>query len=532
MKTETQYALRKDLRPDPNQPRKDFPAAEQEELRENIKANDIQDALIVRADPEKKTKWMIVEGERRWRIAGELKLDRLPIAVREFKDEGEVRNYQRIVGTQRLNLSALEAATAFGAALEAARAANPKLSVTDFAAAQGVARAVAYETLALLKVSAPVKAALAAGKLDASKARVFAKVPPAEHARLLKVATEVDHYDGTTMSVRQLEKVVTREYSRQLNGAPFDPKATYETKGTEGSPHVKGKAGLFQPCAECPARSGNIEGLEGNPNVCTNVGCFASKVKAHTEAVLAKAHAEGARVVGAEEYARQRYAKFQPADETVYEAKGKTLGQLAKAAKIAPVVTVNAEGRVVEVFTNEDVAQIRKAAGIKEDDYRSNEKAQFKKRKKREAAFEAVAKAATAKILDKLVGKTLEPKLWSLLTDAIAQEAGIERTTFVAKRRGLAKTQTEATETLEAWLTSKERTDRDRQQFIVEILLCASWNGGGWHETKFSDAFQAAAKLAGVKLEKLQPEGGRRKAEGGSQKSEAGRRRAAKKKKK
>ena len=240
-----EFALLKDLRPDPQQPRKDFPAAEQAALRESIRASGVQEALVVRADPEKKTRWLIVEGERRWRVAGELKLARVPIAPRAFADEAAVRTYQRIAGTQRLNLSALEEAAALDRELQARQQANPKFSITDLAAAIGKARATTYELLSLLKLPPPVRAALEAGTINPSQATRIALVPGASRqVELLKWLEEEVEYNGV-VSVRALEAQVAREYPKDLARAAMEKNGVkFEREKRNLTPRQKAKAGV------------------------------------------------------------------------------------------------------------------------------------------------------------------------------------------------------------------------------------------------------------------------------------------------
>lgn len=490
MKTETQHALTKDLRPDPEQPRKTFPP--DPDFDESTKLNGIVEALTVREDPEKKTKWLIVAGERRWRRAVELKLERVPIAPREFANEKELRNFQRIVDTQRLNLSDLDRAADLDRELKRRQKGNPKFSISDLGAALGIPRATIYESFKLLKLSPPIVAAMKKGELDASKARLLAIVPAEKHAGLLKYATE-ERYNSEPPSVRMLAERIERQYCRQLSAAPWKH-ADAELVKSAG------------PCSTCPKRSGNIEGMEGNPNICTDTKCFASKQTAHTMRVLSEAKAAGRRTVPSEEYARKRYSSFTKAEDKCYDegAKGRTLAQLAKAAQIAPAVTVDEEGQPLEVFTNDDVAKIKKAAGIKERSYsgggRNNAAAKAYQKKKKQ--FTAAAQAATATILEKEVGLACSAGLWKLMCRGAYHATDIEKNAFVAKRRGLARGVNEAREGLKKWID--QTTDgRELARMTVELLVCASWDKGRWQTCDWSNDFKAACKLAGVNLDKL-----------------------------
>lgn len=498
IKTQPQLALRKDLRPDPNQPRKEFPEAVLAERRESIKANGITDALIVRADPEGKTKWMIVEGEIRWRCAGELKLERVPIVVREFADEAAVRAYQRIVGTQRTNLSDLERAASLAAELAARQKQAPKFSVTDLGAALGIPRATLYESFALLKCSAPVVAALKEGKIDASKARLFATVPVDQHKALLEEVIENDdNWDSDEpMSVREITEHIAEKYSRQLKDAPFDVKADYLVSVGDARNYKKGAGArtTLPHCAVCPQRSGNIEGMGGNPNVCTNVECFGQKTTSHTSLTLKKAEADGQRIVSAEEYERNSH-KFEKADEKCYrDAKNRTYAQLAKAAGITPSVAVTRQGKAIEVFTPDDKGKILKANKLQSSYSGGGGDAAWRKKqaatKKKITAMQSALDAAAAGVLAKLVkGTALPEKLWVFLAQATYDRLG-----FPARHQKQMGNRKQ-------WFA--KATAADCAAYVVEELTLSSATDGEWNSSTWNSAALAVAKLAGVNLDKL-----------------------------
>lgn len=493
-----EYALRSDIRPDPNQPRTEFPPAAMAELRESIAADGIQDALVVRKDPEGKTKWMIIEGERRWRVAGELKIERLPITVREMSEE-EVRKYQRIVGTQRLNLSALEAAEAFHKELQERRKKDPKFSVADLGKSWGRERSAAYELYRLNFLSEVVRKALTEGKLDLTKAQLFGQVPPDQHAALLKHATQTD-WQGRAMTVKQLRELIDREYSRQLSAAPFKWDAVLT------SPKAGDKMGtkVNHPiCTTCPKRTGNIEGASGNQNVCTDVKCFEAKTHAHAQQVVETAEKEGKRIIDPKLYERTRHQFENPKDRCWGDSKNRTWGQLAKAANVTPAVTVNEEGAAIEVFTLADKEKIFKECKIRKPSSNGGGDDYSRKRAKAKKENAPIVHAATGLMLKKFVtDKGIEEKLWRLLADAVAGLISINEETEICRRRGLAEKMTEVRDALEGFLTQK-LTTQQLQEFVVEALLCANWSD---YDGKIEKDFEKLCELGGVKLDKIAKE--------------------------
>jgi len=384
--TGRQYVLRAKIKPDPNQPRKEFKNLN--ELAASLKAEGFLECLKVRevlADGHKgETTFVLIDGERRYRASELAGIERVPVEVISAKD---VLTVQLLYGTQRENLNALEQAQTAQRLLEQRRKDNPKYSIEDLGKELGLKRATVYELMALNKVSEPVRQALLAGKLDASKARCFATVPASEHAKLLKEALE-EQWGNPPMSVRELEEHIEREYSRQLKGAPFDQTVEVIAPVGDGKDYQKGNVAkhTLPTCAKCPLRSGNIEGWVGsNPNICTKVSCFEIKTKLFADARLATAKARGLEVIPPEDYQRKTWDYAPSTGKNYSDFNKRTWGQLGKAAGISPRLTVNSEGAAVEVFTRGDKAAITSKLNLEgksnKDVAKSKELAALKKRR-------------------------------------------------------------------------------------------------------------------------------------------------------
>ncbi|HBY59192.1 MAG TPA: hypothetical protein DEH78_05185, partial [Solibacterales bacterium] len=96
-----------DLYADPNQPRRNFPAAALRELADSIAVR-ITHPLVVR--PRAGGGYWIVDGERRWRAAALLGRPALPCLVDTIDDPLEVAAVQITTSAQREQLSAVEVA--------------------------------------------------------------------------------------------------------------------------------------------------------------------------------------------------------------------------------------------------------------------------------------------------------------------------------------------------------------------------------------------------------------------------------------
>jgi len=104
------------LVPDPDQPRRTFPADTLAELAASITQRGVLQALLVRMDgvgDDGLTRYAIIDGERRWRAARLAGRDRLPVLVRDEDDIDTVRVLQLIANVQREDLDPIEEAVSF-----------------------------------------------------------------------------------------------------------------------------------------------------------------------------------------------------------------------------------------------------------------------------------------------------------------------------------------------------------------------------------------------------------------------------------
>lgn len=103
-----QIALKK-LIPDPQQPRKHFDHEALEELANSIKQHGIVQPLIV---AKSGSQYIIIAGERRYRAAELLNINRVPAVVRSFGDQ-EKLEISLIENVQREDLTKLELGAAY-----------------------------------------------------------------------------------------------------------------------------------------------------------------------------------------------------------------------------------------------------------------------------------------------------------------------------------------------------------------------------------------------------------------------------------
>jgi ParB family chromosome partitioning protein len=166
------------LRPNPRNPRRNFPDAELDELAASIKERGIIQPVVVRLVRGAKDAYEIIAGERRWRAAQRAALHEIPIVPLEASDS-EALELAIIENVQRTDLNPLEEGAGYQAL-----ASEYGHSHEDIAKIVGKSRSHVTNTLRLLKLPEPVKAYIHAGKITAGAARMLIGAPdPEEMAR-------------------------------------------------------------------------------------------------------------------------------------------------------------------------------------------------------------------------------------------------------------------------------------------------------------------------------------------------------------
>jgi ParB family chromosome partitioning protein len=162
------------IRPNPNQPRKDFGKDGLKELATSIKKYGIlQPLLVSKIEIENErgmdVQYELIAGERRWRAAQLCNLPHVPVIVRDAFDENRAKLEIALVeNLQREDLNALEEAEAF-----AKLASEFKLTQKQIAEKVGKSREVVANAVRLLDLSADIKEALRSGKINKTHARAL-----------------------------------------------------------------------------------------------------------------------------------------------------------------------------------------------------------------------------------------------------------------------------------------------------------------------------------------------------------------------
>ena len=148
----------RDVRPNPDQPRKHFDDEKLRELSESIKAHGLLQPIVVR---RVETGFELLAGERRFRAAQLAEIDRLPALVRDVDDPLEIALIENL---QREDLSPLEEAEALATLI-----ARHGYSHREVAELLGKSRPYVSNTLALIRLPEPVKVDLQRDGSDVSR---------------------------------------------------------------------------------------------------------------------------------------------------------------------------------------------------------------------------------------------------------------------------------------------------------------------------------------------------------------------------
>ncbi|UOF91747.1 ParB/RepB/Spo0J family partition protein [Fodinisporobacter ferrooxydans] len=185
-----------ELRPNPFQPRRVFDQGKLQELANSIEEHGIIQPLVVR---KSFNGYEIVAGERRWRAAKLVKLQYVPVVVREFTDI-QLSEIALIENLQREDLNPIEIAEAYSKLME-----NFNLTQEELAKKVGQSRSHVANYLRLTHLPKEVRDYVSRGTITMGHARaILGLQDESQQKTLAQKITEED------LSVRVVEQLVNR----------------------------------------------------------------------------------------------------------------------------------------------------------------------------------------------------------------------------------------------------------------------------------------------------------------------------------
>ena len=182
------------IRPNPFQPRREFPEAELAELRASLKASGLLQPVVVR--PMNGT-FELISGERRYRAASQLGWQEIPAIVRPA-DERTMLTLALIENLQRADLNAVEEARGYQRLH-----AEFQLTHQQISEAVGKDRSTVSNLLRLLALPAQVLTMLEQAQLSMGHARALLALEDVEAIR--RLAADIV---ARQLSVRDTERAV------------------------------------------------------------------------------------------------------------------------------------------------------------------------------------------------------------------------------------------------------------------------------------------------------------------------------------
>ncbi len=198
---------RRYLIPDPEQPRKHFDKEKLAELAQSIAEHGILQPLRVRPAPDQGEPgyYYIVAGERRWRAAGQVDCNELPVIVRD--SEADRRAFEQLVeNLQREDLSDQDEANAY------ARLRQQGYGVRQIAEKLGVSPARVSKDYRLFEDDALADPVIR-GELSKSQAQELLIAPKEVRAPLAQALAQA------SQEVGPLPRAIVREAAREAREA-------------------------------------------------------------------------------------------------------------------------------------------------------------------------------------------------------------------------------------------------------------------------------------------------------------------------
>jgi ParB family chromosome partitioning protein len=202
------------IRPNPNQPRKRFDQEALDELAASIREHGILQPILVRKDPHAES-YIIIAGERRFRSATALGLEKIPAIIRPEENHREVALIENL---QRQNLSPIEEAEGF---LELKQ--SHGFTDETLAKVLGKPRTTITETIGLTRLPERIKEECRTCDIG-TKRQLLSVLRAGSDAEMFAVWEALK--SGAVKTVREIQA-----HTRKPKGRPQNYRFSYRPKG-------------------------------------------------------------------------------------------------------------------------------------------------------------------------------------------------------------------------------------------------------------------------------------------------------------
>lgn len=233
-----------DIVTNPDQPRKIFTKSAIDELAASIEEKGILQPLVVRSIGA--GKYELIAGERRFRAASQLQMEKVPVIVKDIREE-DVLELALIENIQRENLNPVEEAMAYRDLLS-----KFQYTQEELAKRLGKDRSSIANALRLLKLPDKIRDSLLANTISMGHARALLGVDDRELQ--IEIAKDVVE---KKLSVRDTEELVNRIKNTvtQMPVAERDqPKSTVQDMIVENDVYIKEIVSDLKMALEAPVQ--------------------------------------------------------------------------------------------------------------------------------------------------------------------------------------------------------------------------------------------------------------------------------------
>jgi ParB family chromosome partitioning protein len=200
------------LKSDPDQPRKTFGAAEMDGMMRSITSRGILQPIRVRWD-EAGQSWVIVAGERRWRAASLLGMDKVPCIEAPDATPDEILIDQLTENCMREDLDPMQQARAFQVLID-----RTGITQGELAERMGMSASTVSRSLQLLSLPSDVQEAVSRGEIGVAAAYEKVKELPVPEATSDATPGEVRKLATRRARRSSGPKTTRHEYRDQASG--------------------------------------------------------------------------------------------------------------------------------------------------------------------------------------------------------------------------------------------------------------------------------------------------------------------------
>lgn len=198
------------IKPNENQPRKEFNEESLDELRESIKTYGVIQPVIVRKMGKV---YEIVAGERRWKASKEAGLKSIPCIVKDIEDF-EATKLSLIENLQREDLNPVEEANAFKDLMD-----QYKLTQEEIAKIVGKSRSYIANSIRLLNLDDEVKDYLSKGEISSGHGKAILAIDDKKKQK--KVARDIIDKKLNVRDAESLVKDIKKNTPSRVEKDPY-----------------------------------------------------------------------------------------------------------------------------------------------------------------------------------------------------------------------------------------------------------------------------------------------------------------------